>query len=414
MTRRLPRTPGGLASATVVIAGLLGPAAPSWARDQGPELSGFVGSEVRVFFEEPKFDGQFDDPLAGVQPSLLAEPELSYDSQDRRHQFNLAPFLRLDARDGDRSHVDLREGYWRYVDGDWEVLLGVNRVFWGVTESRHLVNVINQIDAVEDIDEEDFLGQPMVNLATQQDWGRLDLFVMPGFRERTFPGRNGRLRPGIPVDEDAAQYDSELGRGQPDTALRYSHFLGDFDIGAYYFYGNGREPRLVPGGRGTRLEPRYDLIHQGGLDLQYTDEAWLWKLEAIVREGQGDNFGAVVAGVEYTFFQAFETAADLGLLSEFLYDGRDDDDAPPTAFDEDVFFGTRLALNDVQDTTALLGAVVDVQDGTTALFFEAERRLGDSWKLELEVRAFLGVDDGNVTRNFENDDFALLRLSYFF
>ena len=387
---------------------------PSAAGAQGPKLSGSIGSEVRLFFEEPKFDGQFDDPLAGIQPSLLAEPELSYDSQDRRHQFNLAPFLRLDARDGDRSHADLREGYWRYVDGDWEVLLGVNRVFWGVTESRHLVNVINQIDAVEDIDEEDFLGQPMVNLATQQDWGRFDLFVMPGFRERTFPGRNGRLRPGIPVDEDAAQYDSELARGHPDMALRYSHFFGDIDIGAYYFYGNGREPRLVPSRSGTRLEPRYDLIHQGGLDLQYTDEAWLWKLEAIVREGQGDTFGAVVAGVEYTFFQAFESDADLGLLAEFLYDGRDEDDAPPTAFDTDVFVGTRLALNDVQDSTALLGTIVDAEDGSTSLFFEAERRLGDSWKLELEVRAFLGIDNDNPANSFENDDFALLRLSYFF
>jgi len=350
------------------------------------ELSGSLAGEVRGFVEKPKFPGQF----SRFQPSLAITPELSYESDDRRHQASVVPYLRLDAQDDDRTHADLREAYWRYIGDDWEALVGVNTVFWGVTESRHLVNIINQIDQVEDIDEEDFLGQPMMNLATQQDWGRLDLFVLPGFRTRTFPGRKGRLRSALPVDEDAAEFDSDLGRAHVDVAARYAHFLGDWDLGAYYFYGTGREPRLVPNATGTRLEPRYDLVHQGGLDLQYTQDAWLWKLEAIIREGQGDVFAAMVGGFEYTLFQVFESAADLGLLAEYLYDGRDEDEAPPTSFDNDVFLGSRLALNDVQDTTVLSGAVVDVEDGSTALFVEAERRLGASWKLEVESRLFLG------------------------
>ena len=395
--------------ALAAAAATLSLAAPPAAAEQF-KFSGSVATEFRVFLEEPQFDQQFN----GVQPSLQTEPELSYDSQDRRHQANLVPFLRLDGRDGDRTHADLREAYWRYVGDDWELLLGANRVFWGVTESRHLVNIINQIDAVEDVDEEDFLGQPMVNLALQRDWGRVEAFVMPGFRERTFAGREGRLRAPLSVDEDAAQYDSDLARGHPDLALRYSHFFGNWDLGASYFYGNGREPRLVPNATGTRLEPRYDLIHQGGLDLQYTEEAWLWKLEALVRQGQGDVFGAAVAGVEYTFFQAFESDADVGLLTEFLYDGRDEEDAPPTVFEEDVFVGTRLALNDTQDTTALLGAVFDPGEGSTAIFFEAERRIGDSWKVELETRIFTGVGNSDPASAFENDDFVLLRLSHFF
>ncbi len=374
------------------------------------EFTGSLAGEIRAFVHEPKFPGQFSH----FQPSLALTPELRYDSDDRRHQMSLVPFLRLDAQDDERTHADLREGYWRYIDDDWEILVGVDTVFWGVTESRHLVNVINQIDAVEDIDQEDFLGQPMVNFATQQDWGRLDVFVLPGFRERTFPGREGRLRTALPVDEDAAEYASSQEQAHVDVAARYTHFFGDWDVGAYYFYGTGREPRLVPNAAGSRLEPRYDLIHQGGLDLQYTRGAWLWKLEAIVREGQGDVFAAAVGGFEYTLFQVFETAADIGLLAEYLYDDRDQDEAPPTVFDNDVFLGARLALNDVPDTTALVGAIVDVEDQSTALFVEAARRLGDSWKLELESRLFLGVSDANPLNALEDDDFVLLRLSYFF
>jgi len=54
--------------------------------------------------------------------------------------------------------------------------------FWGVTEFQHLVDIINQTDLVENIDTEDKLGQPMINLALINDWGTVDLFIMPYFR----------------------------------------------------------------------------------------------------------------------------------------------------------------------------------------------------------------------------------------
>jgi len=42
------------------------------------------------------------------------------------------------------------------------------------------------------------------------------------------------------------------------------------------------------------VRPRYDIIDQTSLDFQWTHNAWLWKLEAIGRNGQGDYFGALV------------------------------------------------------------------------------------------------------------------------
>lgn len=51
-----------------------------------------------------------------------------------------------------------------------------------------------------------------------------------------------------------------------------------------------------------RLVPFYHQISQLGLDLQYTRDAWLWKLEAIARDGLDDTFFATVAGFEYTFY----------------------------------------------------------------------------------------------------------------
>jgi hypothetical protein len=371
--------------------------------------SGSVGAELRWFFDDAQFPGQ----LEGGQASLILAPEWDWDGAEGRHQVSLAPFFRLDGRDDERTHFDLREGYWRGVWDDVELLAGVGRVFWGVTESRHLVDVINQTDFVEDIDNEDKLGQPMVQAAFQRGFGRVELFLLPGFRERTFPGVQGRLRLPLPIDTDHPIFESGAGRERIDGALRYSHYFGDWDVGAHLFHGTGREPSFVLDPAGTRLLPFYQVTTQVGVDVQYTREAWLWKFEGLVREGQGDTFGALVGGFEYTFYQVGKSAADVGLLVEYLYDGRDET-APPTLFDDDLFVGSRLAVNDTQDTQLLVGVAVDRNDGSLFGLIEAERRIGQNYKIELESRLFANVDPGNLLTTFKQDSLVTLRVSRYF
>jgi hypothetical protein len=42
---------------------------------------------------------------------------------------------------------------------------------------------------------------------------------------------------------------------------------------------------------------------------------------------------------------------------------------------------------------------------------EAERRIGDSWTVELEARLFARVDEADVLSFFRSDDFVTLRIS---
>ena len=385
---------------------------------QSFDYSGQVALEVRGFPEEPLLPGQFE----GAQFSSFLEPEFRWRNADRDSLLKFTPFIRVDAVDDKRTHFDIREANWRKIAGDWEFLAGATRIFWGVTESRHLVNIINQIDAVEDIDEEDFLGQPMVQIGRQSDFGRFDIFLMTGFRERTYAGRNGRLRTPQPVKTGNAVYGNSAEQWHPDVALRYSHFFGDFDLGLHVFRGINREPSFVLSSDNQSFTPHYTLITQAGIDLQLTRDAWLWKFEGIVREGQGDTFAAVVAGLEYTFFQVAESDIDLGLIVEGLYDGRDklnfnnilDKQIFPTIYDKDVFLGTRLALNDVQDSSVLVGFVTDIEDGPATMRVEAERRLGQHLKVELIGQAFFEDTPRNPVSFFKQDSFVTLRLSKFF
>lgn len=374
------------------------------------EVSGSLGVEPRVFLDEPAFPEQ---PGPGLSPSAVIAPELRANRNGGDDQLTLSLFARYDGDDGNRTHWDVREAYWRHNQGNWTWLIGVNRVFWGVTESRHLVDVVNQTDLVEDIDEEDKLGQPMISV---EHWGAetgsVTLFVMPGFRERTFPAADARLRGPLAVDIDKAEYESSARDRHVDWALRWSQTFGNWDLGWSGFYGTGREPLLIPrtdlAGRPV-LVPRYEVIGQIGADIQYTRDAWLWKLEAISRHGHGSPFVAVVAGLEYTVYGLGNTTSDLGLLAEYLYDGRDDS-APPTAFDAAWFGGLRWSLNDTQDTTLLAG--VFASDRGSIAILEAARRLGGSWKVAVEARLFVNVDiQDPYLAGYRNDSYVTLAIS---
>jgi hypothetical protein len=373
------------------------------------DLTGFVGFDTQAFW----LDGQYQGQENGLNPSLMLQPEFYWRSDDSRQRVTIVGFARLDSVDDERSHVDLREAYWG-IDGDgWDLTAGISKVFWGVTESRHLVDVINQTDLVESIDEESKLGQPLVNINLQRDYGRFGLYVMPYFRERTFPGVDGRFRAPLVVDTDNPIYESGDEEHHVDLALRYSHYIGDVDIGAHVFEGTSREPRFAIAPEGDRLLPVYDQMTQFGVDVQYTAEAWLWKLEAIARDTRVDSFLAAVGGFEYTFYGIKNSSADVGLLLEYLHDGRNGL-SPPTAADNDLFIGTRLALNDADDTSVLAGVAVDLDTQELFLNIEAERRFGDSLSVELQLRTFMNAESGDALFLVERDDYLQLRLSWYY
>lgn len=378
------------------------------------ELSGFVAFETRYF---PNRAGFPEQGSAEISASVVAEPELTYEWNRRKDRLTFVPFARFDADDDRRTHADIREANWLHVGRGWDLVIGFERVFWGVTESRHLVDIVNQFDGVEDIDDEDKLGQPMVNLQLQEDWGSIAAFVLPGFRERTFPDDDARLRGPFPIDDDDPTYDSAAKEAHVDFALRWSDTIEDWDVGVSHFHGTSREPRLILTPRPTGqivFVPHYDQIDQTGLDVQLTTEAWLWKLEAMTRSGHGKRFFATVAGFEYTLYQIFETVYDLGLLAEYQYDGRDKVGAPFTAADGDLVLGTRLALNDVQSTEGLVVASIDRTSQAVLVFVEVERRINDHYKIGLEGRLSFNAKDDVLLSGVQRDDFLTLRLSRFF
>jgi len=393
-----------LITTTLLLLGAVLGASPAPAA----ELSGFVAAEGTFFFHEPLFDEQEEHAA-----SLVFQPELYHEWEDGS-SFTFVPFYRCDTADSQRSHFDIRELNVLCLRETWELRVGVAKVFWGVTEFVHLIDVINQIDLVENIDEEDRLGQPMVHFSAPREWGTLDLFLLPYFRERTFPGRKGRLRYELEVDTDHPDYESGAGQCHPDWAARYSHTIGDWDFGIYHFMGTNREPTFRPrlrNGRGV-LTLYYEQINQTGLDVQLVAGEWLWKLEALHRTGQGEDFFAATGGFEYTFVGIVDTNADLGIVGEWAGDTRGDHATNP--YENDVMAGLRLTVNDPQSTELLVGLIQDVDSSTRALKVEASRRLADNWRLTLEAWSFFGNPNNDPLASLRDDDYLRVTMAYYF
>jgi hypothetical protein len=169
----------------------------------GADLNGYVALQGRGF---PR------SPLNPVQPYTTPSASAQVETRWRWGPLDLefTPFGRLDASDRKRTHADIRKFSARLSAWDWDWHIGIGKVFWGVAESHHLVDVVNQTDFVEDIDEEAKLGQPMLHASRLSDWGTLELFVLPGFRERTYPGEHGRLY--LPIDTEHPVYESDKKR----------------------------------------------------------------------------------------------------------------------------------------------------------------------------------------------------------
>ena len=369
------------------------------------DLSGEIAFESRLFPSDA-LDARQQD--SGISVGL--EPEFYHDWSDGDERFVLVPFVRWDLEDSQRTHVDLRELYWRRSFASADLYVGMRKLFWGVTESVHLVDIVNQSDLVENTDTEDKLGQPMLQLTLLRDAGTLDLFLMSGFRERTFAGSDGRLRPPLPI-AGKARYESDLDRWHPDVAVRWSQVVGDYDVGVSHFYGTSRQPRLVAdvgGGGEPRLIPHYDLLHQTGLDLQLTRGDWLAKLETVHRDAVDGRSTAAVGGLEYTLVGVLGPT-DLGLVAEAQYDSRDGAIA-----DNDIAIGGRFTLNDAQDTDLLAFTAIDTDNGSRFTSVETNRRWRSSGEIRLEARFFSNVDPDDPLYALRRDDYLQIEYVQFF
>lgn len=388
----------------MTLSGLFSQSASAQDIDISPEIK----LETRAFFSGPQYEEQFET----LQSSLILTGDLRLTSENRKTRLKLEPYLRLDSQDDKRSYFDVREATLSHRSGDWDLLAGAAQVFWGVAESRNVVDIINQFDTIEDFDQGEKLGQPLIRVSNRSELGTFEAYYLPFFRKQKTIGTKGRLRSNLDIS-DSAIYERKGEEWAGDYALRYSNRFGNFDVGLHGFHGTSRDPFYIPDDQGLNFSQFYQKRTQAGVDIQYTKGPWLLKFEAIHAEQGGDNFVSAVGGFEFSLFDIAGKGFDLGLIGEYLYDNRDTSLTPFTIFENDAFIGTRFTLNDTQDTTFLAGAFLDMDSNSLIAAAEFQRRIGAKMIFEVEAR-FLDKGKDPFASAFSDDSHVTLRLTRHF
>ena len=378
------------------------------------EVTGKLGVEGLYFSDEAPLSDQHK-----FYGSVSVEPEF-YQAINDNSELKAKLFYRYDAHGISRTHADVRELMYYYFTDDWEIHAGVGKVFWGVTESRHLVDIINQVDNIEILDDEQRLGQAMLQAKFIKDWGTIDLFVLPHFREVEFGGDDLRPNSGIQILDPI--YQNKRKDKHVDYAMRWSHSIDNLDIGVSYFNGTQRSPVLttVLSDGQPKLQPVYVQSKSFGIDAQYILDDWLLKFEGMHRQSHNYsaitgfkdyNSNAVVAGFEYTIYGINDSTHDIGLIGEYLFDQWKE----TTPFQRDWMSGVRWVWNDEQSTELLFGSIVDLDDGTQTWQLEASRRIDDAWKASTTARWTNKIDESNLFFNqLNNQDQISIKLDYYF
>lgn len=428
------------------------------------ELDGIVELEGRHFYHQDR------QPTSG---SIGLRPRLRLDWADGRNRIEGEFLQRIDTSDDARTHGDVRSLYYQRIEENWEASIGARRVYWGVTESRQLVDILNQADFVEDLDAEQKLGQPMLTLGLSPGFGSVELFLLPYQRARTWPSVGGHPRIPFPVDAASARYEHRRGQRHLDRAARLQLRFGPLDLNFNVFDGTAREPDLLPCLRqgsdfeGTSdgpncdiasgfrepaqplpdvlfnllqtlgllpsdealqqqfieaqtpavlanlvLVPEYARLRQVGIDSQFIAGSWALKLETLLREQGGERTAAAVGGFEYALPTFFNTGWDVSLLAEYLFDERRT--LINSRADNDVFLATRLGLNDIAGTQVLAGFFFDRSGKDHLVQIEASRRFGADWRASLTFRHFEQVPGDTFTGFLDDEDMIRVTVERYF
>ena len=357
-----------------------------------------------------------------IEPSVAVKLNMFNEWDNKTRSLSFKPFFRYDNMDEYRTHFDIRELVWTAKYGTetqpWQLKVGIDKVFWGTAESRHLDDVINQTDLVEDINGEAKLGQPMVRATISRQWGTLDFFILPWFRERTFTGPNGRLHPpGLSLATLPVLYESSAKQSHVDYALHWSKTFNQVDIAFSQFIGTNRDPRASQNLDYRTIENpsglvlNYDQMTQTGMDLSALAGRWIFKMEALHRSTRYANYWAAVAGVEYPFNRIFNSPYDLNAFLEYNYDSRGQ---PAAIYQSDWFTGFLLNFNNASNTQLKFGVLTDDNDGSRSTRLDLTSRLTGQWSARFTGQWYTNIQTDNPLYPIQADSYVQLSINRYF
>ena len=345
---------------------------------------------------------------------------LNYSSLEYNFFFennNLSGKLKVNAALSDpeaAQDIDFNEAYLDYAYNDLNVLVGNNIVFWGKNEFYNPVDIVNSKDFSRSLAQGEKIGQPMVNVKRYYDTSELNLFILPA-TSNTYP--TSKVRPQLALNINSANsFANGASENNTGMAARWSGYIDEYDYGFSYYHGNTKDPALVLSS--GQLVPKYSEITQLGLDVQATRGDILYKGEVIYRDNQYDYNGNIngytnfILGLEQSSFGIFGQNWDLANILEYTYDTRGS--SSHHGYQNDVFLGARLVLNNIEDTQYFVSLQNDLDKNTRVVTFNYESRFFSSFRAGIDIFQPLNLENDYHQSAFKDEANLKIYSSYSF
>ncbi|MBB95120.1 MAG: hypothetical protein CML68_11020 [Rhodobacteraceae bacterium] len=419
-------------TAGALAAGLLSLTGAARAQDLDFTFGGSLEATLRYYPQDGLLPGQTD---AGFAPILSGELNTRTRFENGTLVFEVSGLYNTETGEG---YADIPRGYYQYFGDGWDVLLGSNIEYWGVSEGNRVVDTVNQRYTIDQTVDYISLGQPMVNLNLSTGMNStLSLFGLIYFRDREMNSAQTRFRSPILMSNSDAVYEEGEGRNL-DFAARYrtsfNALWGGMDLAVSYFDGTNRAPStlpnlcVTPGGEYDAANclalveanpdalkgiPYYAKLRRYGLELVYSNGDVQVTFEGAISASLNETYYSAVGGAQYSIGGLGPTGDTLTLVAEYLYDDRSNIQ-PLTIYDDDVFLGFAYSGNDVAGTSVRGGMYYDVNTDAQIYTASYSRRLGDAMRLEVAGFGVNAAGTGDALAFAQDDSFVQVSLEYFF
>lgn len=287
----------------IALAALLasGALAESWQWQLDSELAYSPEAVESVSKAEMRLRGDWAMALSD-DVALTLMPELRWDAADRLRRRDQRPVSdgALNGAVWQNRHAELRvrEAYLDVNLSSLEVRLGKQQVVWGQADGLRLLDVINPQQLREfnlPTFEDSRIATWMINAELPLgDDGRLQWLVIPDItvNEQADAGTefaisSPELRPTLPQGQPVrAQPLRRPDRSDVEIGLRYSHFVGGWDLSANYFHFYHDNPVLYRRQQQGEivLQPRLERGELLGGSASTAMGNWVLRAEAVYQQ----------------------------------------------------------------------------------------------------------------------------------
>ena len=278
-------------------------------------LRGSIAADYSYFNKAPFKSNQFPQYL-----SLLLTVEYKYIKG--KFKFTAEPYLRLDAIDKYRSHIDMRNLYVTYWNKKISVNAGLRLYTLGKFTGFSLVDILNRIDTRESILSFEKLGQPSIDLKYLKKNFTFEFYFMPYLRSVNFNADISRLLL-IPftVDNDAKSFDSKLKEFYPNIASRIGYKKTNTEIVLGYFHGYNKNPDFIYQPLSQNFSEFYPIMSQWSIEWQSIFKGITFTSEFINQTYKGNkNYIGMHLALGYDISKHYQGSSTMNISFEYIND----------------------------------------------------------------------------------------------